>query len=71
MYYHQPKDILDAIAHNEGVGRYQIALGYASWSKNQLEDEITRGDWLICDFRYGIWSLICLIPTVGMWLIVK
>ena len=43
------KDILDAIAHNEGVGRYQIALGYASWTKNQLEDEITRGDWLICD----------------------
>lgn len=37
------------IAHNEGVGRYQIALGYASWGKNQLEDEITRGDWLICD----------------------
>ncbi|MEZ6840638.1 YqgE/AlgH family protein [Acinetobacter baumannii] len=43
------KDILDAIAHNEGVGRYQIALGYASWGKNQLEDEIARGDWLICD----------------------
>ena len=43
------KDILDAIAHNEGVGRYQIALGYASWSKNQLEDEISRGDWLVCD----------------------
>ncbi|MDQ9020939.1 YqgE/AlgH family protein [Acinetobacter sichuanensis] len=43
------KDILDAIAHNEGVGRYQIALGYASWEKNQLENEISRGDWLICD----------------------
>jgi len=43
------KDILDAIAHNEGVGRYQIALGYASWAKHQLEDEIARGDWLICD----------------------
>ena len=43
------KDILDAIAHNEGVGRYQIALGYASWEKNQLEEEMSRGDWLICD----------------------
>jgi putative transcriptional regulator len=43
------KDILDAIAHNEGVGRYQIALGYASWSKGQLEEEIAHGDWLICD----------------------
>ena len=28
------KDILDAIAHNEGVGRYQIALGYTSWTKS-------------------------------------
>lgn len=27
----------------------KIALGYASWGKNQLEDEIARGDWLICD----------------------
>ena len=43
------KDILDAIAHNEGVGRYQIALGYASWGKQQLEQEIARGDWLICE----------------------
>lgn len=43
------KDILDAIAHNEGVDRYQIALGYASWQKDQLENEISRGDWLICD----------------------
>jgi putative transcriptional regulator len=43
------KDILDAIAHNEGVGRYQIALGYASWAKNQLEAEIARGGWLICE----------------------
>jgi putative transcriptional regulator len=43
------KDILDAIAHNQGVENYQIALGYASWHKNQLEEEIARGDWLICD----------------------
>lgn len=43
------KDILDAIAHNEGVENYQVALGYASWSKNQLEQEIADGDWLVCD----------------------
>ena len=43
------KDILDAIAHNEGVDNYQVALGYASWSKDQLEQEIARGDWLICE----------------------
>ncbi len=43
------KDILEAIAHNEGVERYQIMLGYASWKPQQLEDEVSRGDWLICD----------------------
>lgn len=43
------KDILDAIAHNEGVGQYQLALGYASWHKNQLEQELARGDWLLCE----------------------
>lgn len=43
------KDILEAIAHNEGVERYQIMLGYSSWGKGQLENEIGRGDWLICE----------------------
>ena len=59
------KDILDAIAHNEGVGRYQIALGYASWGKQQLEEEIARGDWLICESDMDL-ILIYLITTAGM-----
>lgn len=43
------KDILDAIAQNAGVENYQIALGFAGWSKQQLEKEIVQGDWLVCD----------------------
>ncbi len=43
------KDILEAIAHNEGVDNYQIMLGFASWSAGQLEDEIKRGAWLVCE----------------------
>lgn len=43
------KDILEAIAHNEGVERYQIMLGYASWQPHQLEEELAKGDWLVCD----------------------
>ncbi len=43
------KDILEAIAQNEGVERYQIMLGYASWDAQQLEQELARGDWLVCD----------------------
>ena len=58
------KDILDAIAHNEGVERYQVALGYASWSKNQLEQEIERGDWLICDADM---DLIFNLPYEARW----
>ncbi|HAE65040.1 MAG TPA: YqgE/AlgH family protein, partial [Acinetobacter johnsonii] len=58
------KDILDAIAHNEGVGRYQIALGYTSWTKNQLEDELSRGDWLVCDADM---DLIFNIPYDDRW----
>lgn len=43
------RDVLEAIAHNEGVGQYQLVLGYASWHKDQLQQEIARGDWLVCD----------------------
>lgn len=58
------KDILDAIAQNQGVGNYQIALGYASWEKNQLEQEIARGDWLICDSDM---DLIFNLPYAERW----
>jgi putative transcriptional regulator len=43
------KDILEAIAHNEGVGNYQIMLGFASWGAGQLEDEIKRGVWHVVE----------------------
>ena len=40
------KDILHAIAHDEGVRRYLICLGHAGWERGQLEKEIEAGDWL-------------------------
>lgn len=43
------RDILEAIAVNQGVQQYQIALGYAGWVAQQLEQELAAGDWLICD----------------------
>lgn len=42
------KDVLDAIAHNRGVGNFQICLGHASWYEGQLEQEIANGDWYTC-----------------------
>lgn len=40
------RDILEAIARNEGPQHFLIALGYAGWSSGQLEREIIDNSWL-------------------------
>lgn len=40
------RDILEAIARNEGPERCLVALGYAGWSPSQLEREISDNSWL-------------------------
>lgn len=40
------RDILEAISHGEGPHKVLIALGYAGWSKGQLEKEIVENAWL-------------------------
>lgn len=40
------RDILEAIARNEGPSHALIALGYAGWGGGQLEQEITQNAWL-------------------------
>ncbi len=42
------KDILQAIAKNEGPEDCIVALGYAGWAAGQLEDEIANNTWLSC-----------------------
>ena len=39
-------DILKAIAEGGGPRHGLLALGYAGWGAGQLEQEITRNDWL-------------------------
>ena len=48
------KDILQAIAHNEGVGHYQLLLGHASWGPGHLEYELREGAWLTCPADLGL-----------------
>ena len=42
------KDILQAIANNEGPKDCLVALGYAGWSAGQLEQEMADNTWLSC-----------------------
>ncbi len=40
------RDILVAIANNEGPNQSLIALGYAGWSSGQLDEEMAANAWL-------------------------
>ena len=40
------KDILEAMANDEGPDDYLIALGYAGWGPGQLEQEMIENAWL-------------------------
>ena len=42
------RDILEAIAKNEGPKDNIIALGYAGWAPGQLEQEFLDNAWLSC-----------------------
>ncbi len=40
------KDLLEALANNEGPEHFLIALGYAGWGSGQLEKEMSENAWL-------------------------
>ncbi|MBS9779053.1 MAG: YqgE/AlgH family protein [Moraxellaceae bacterium] len=42
------RDIIQSIATDGGVSKFQMCLGHSRWLKKQLLDEINRGDWFVC-----------------------
>lgn len=48
------KDILLAMANNEGPSHSLVALGYAGWGAGQLEREMGENTWLSCDANPAI-----------------
>ena len=42
------RDILEALANEQGPEECLVALGYAGWGEGQLEQEIAENCWLTC-----------------------
>lgn len=41
------RDILPFLVDNS-IGHFMVLMGFCSWQKGQLEQDIARGDWLTC-----------------------
>ena len=40
------KDVLEALSKGSGPKRVLVTLGYSGWGAGQLEDEMSRNDWI-------------------------
>jgi putative transcriptional regulator len=60
------RDVLEDIASDVGPAYFMLVLGYAGWAGGQLEDELTRNDWLIAPSTTDI---IFKAPAGERWLV--
>ncbi len=58
------KDIMHAMARNQGPKHALLTLGYSGWGEGQLEDEIHQQQWLTC---YANPSIIFNTPIKQRW----
>jgi putative transcriptional regulator len=58
------QDVLEEIGKGTGPAQAIMALGYAGWGPNQLENEIASNGWLTCDCSH---ELIFDIPNAEKW----
>ena len=57
-------DVLRAIAAGEGPDRWLVALGYAGWGEEQLDEELRRHGWLSVGASE---ELLFEVPTKDRW----
>jgi len=48
------RDILESIAEGKGPNEFLVALGYAGWGANQLENEMLENVWLNSPYQEDI-----------------
>ena len=48
LYITTSRDILEAIASNQGPQNYLVILGCSGWGPGQLEQELTANAWFTC-----------------------
>lgn len=57
-------DIIRAIAQGDGPLGALVALGYAAWTENQLEQEVIGNSWLVCPYAE---ELLYEVPFENRW----
>ena len=46
--------VINDIISGNGPEEFKFILGYSGWGENQLEEEITNGDWLVVPSDYDL-----------------